>query len=205
LPGEDQTVFAQDQRLSVVVPSQDAPDDAAARDAWARSARPTCRQIETDTDRQVPRSTANAITNGHAVPKDLRQYVAFLNACEISSDALAPWLRAWTKVRGVPKTEERRLAPKWMQPAVAALYFTTVLTAAQDRLEDDAWTMTEGQKTHLRTVVAQAREALRKANDESPEPVDGDAAPMKGFIVLDGERQLGKIPPFTSALAGIAA
>ncbi|MGV5039292.1 helix-turn-helix domain-containing protein, partial [Streptomyces sp. NRAIS4] len=152
-------------RSTVVPKPQYASDEAdlsrALRDAWTHAGRPACRQIETVTDGQVPRSTASAITNGHTVPRDLRQYVAFLTACEITGDALAVWFRAWTKVRGIPKDEERRLARKWMtEPAIAVLYFTALLNAAQQQLDARARTASRQERSHLRAVVTEALEAL---------------------------------------------
>ncbi|MFE1391128.1 helix-turn-helix domain-containing protein [Streptomyces albogriseolus] len=93
-------------RSSVLPKPQYARDDAdlsgALRDAWARSGRPSTRAIERASGGQVPRSTANLIASAHAVPRDFRQYVAFLQVCEVNRQALEPWFRAWFKIRGVP-------------------------------------------------------------------------------------------------------
>jgi hypothetical protein len=76
----------------------------AMRDAWAYAGRTPARAMELVTEGQLPRSTANVITKGHAVPHDIRQYITFLQACEISGKALKPWFRAWFKIKGRPDT-----------------------------------------------------------------------------------------------------
>lgn len=195
-------------RRSKVVPKpQYARDEAdlsgAMRDAWRRAARPTCRQIEVSSRGQVPRSTANAIANGHTVPRDLRQFVGFLNVCEISGDELAPWFRAWIKVRGVPTAEERRLVHKWMDADVAAIYFTEVLTRAQDQIEAGARTMMQREKAYLRTVQTEAREALRKMDHQRPELIDDR---VKDLAVVDGQHKFSRIlPVFNISTSRIAA
>ncbi|MEU0414490.1 hypothetical protein ABZ307_42910 [Streptomyces griseorubiginosus] len=80
------------------------------------------------------------------MPKDLPQYVGFLNGYEISSDELTSWLRTWIKVRAVPENEEWRLARTWMELGVAALYFIAVLTAAQNQTEAEPRTMTKRER-----------------------------------------------------------
>ncbi|MFG3323354.1 multiprotein-bridging factor 1 family protein [Streptomyces sp. NPDC048171] len=74
----------------------------ALRDVWACSGRPSTRSVEKASRGQVPRSTAHVISTAHAVPRDFRQYAAYLRVCGITGKALEPWFRAWFKVRGVP-------------------------------------------------------------------------------------------------------
>lgn len=74
----------------------------ALRDAWAWSGRPSTRCVEKASNGHVPRSTANVIASAHGVPRDFRQYIAYLRACRVTGKTLEPWLRAWFKVRGVP-------------------------------------------------------------------------------------------------------
>ncbi|MER5347840.1 helix-turn-helix transcriptional regulator [Streptomyces mirabilis] len=94
------------RRASVVPKPQLVRDEAdlsgALRDAWARAGRPSTRAMEKASNGQVPRSTASVISSAHSVPRDFRQYVAYLRACEIKGQALAPWIRAWFKIREVP-------------------------------------------------------------------------------------------------------
>ncbi|MFE4626970.1 helix-turn-helix domain-containing protein [Streptomyces mirabilis] len=104
-------------RRSTVLPKpQLARDQAdlsgALRDAWARAGRPSTRLVEKASHGQVPRSTANVIATAHTFPRDIRQYIAFLRACEIEGKALAPWFQAWFKVVG---------APSAVQPALKAM------------------------------------------------------------------------------------
>ncbi|MFE1925984.1 helix-turn-helix domain-containing protein [Streptomyces asoensis] len=98
---------AREKRRSTVVPkpqyARDLADlSGAMRDAWKRSGRPSARVMESHTLGQLPRSTANVIANGHTVPRDFRQYVGFLLACEVDGLALQEWFRAWFKVIGKP-------------------------------------------------------------------------------------------------------
>ncbi|MEU2625275.1 hypothetical protein ABZ642_45540 [Streptomyces sp. NPDC007157] len=58
--------------------------------------------MEKESGGQLPRSTANVIANGHTLPRDFRQYVAFLRVCGLDGQALAPWFRAWFKIIGRP-------------------------------------------------------------------------------------------------------
>ncbi|MEH0589794.1 helix-turn-helix domain-containing protein [Streptomyces sp. B21-106] len=104
------------QRSTVVPKPQYARDPAdlsgAMRDAWSRAGKPSARIVESRTLGQLPRSTANVITKGRTVPRDFRQYVAFLQACGISDRALQPWFRAWFKVVDRPDTHE---AVRWLR------------------------------------------------------------------------------------------
>ncbi|MEV7003872.1 helix-turn-helix transcriptional regulator [Streptomyces sp. NPDC093982] len=105
------------RRSSVVPKPQLARDEAdlsgALRDAWARAGRPSTRAMEKASDGQVPRSTASVISSAHTVPRDFRQYIAYLRVCEIKGSALKPWIRAWFKIVGVPAA---------LQPGLKALH-----------------------------------------------------------------------------------
>ncbi|MFF3336132.1 helix-turn-helix domain-containing protein [Streptomyces sp. NPDC002888] len=119
------------ERRSTVVPKPELVRDVAdlsgaMRDAWARAARPTARWMEDVSKGVLPRSTANAITNGRTVPRHLRQYLVFLQACGVRGRALGTWLRAWTKLRGLPTEGEVNSALRWMEPLVAAIYLDVV-------------------------------------------------------------------------------
>ncbi|MFE4018535.1 helix-turn-helix domain-containing protein [Streptomyces sp. NPDC059101] len=155
---ESRAEAAREARRSKVVPKpQYARDEAdlsgAMRDAWARAGRPSARKIESTSYWQVPRSTANAISNGHTVPKDVRQYVDYLKACEIADDALAPWLHAWVKVRGRPTaTEEQHLVERSLNPELTRLYLQAASGAA----------MKSKQKARLNTLLAEARAAKKR-------------------------------------------
>ncbi|WP_443053655.1 helix-turn-helix domain-containing protein [Streptomyces sp. NBC_00285] len=92
-----------DFRRSGVRPDLQSVEDVAGlsqalRNAWAQRGRPVSRTLALSS-RWLPRSTAHAITTGR-VPRDLRQYVAFLQTCGIDDESLAPWFRAWFKVFG---------------------------------------------------------------------------------------------------------
>ncbi|MFE7439356.1 helix-turn-helix domain-containing protein [Streptomyces chartreusis] len=94
------------RRSSVVPKPQLARDKAdlsgALRDAWARAGRPSTRAVEKASSGQVPRSTASVISSAHTVPRDFRQYIAYLRVCEIKGSTLKPWILAWFKIVGVP-------------------------------------------------------------------------------------------------------
>ncbi|WP_051901043.1 helix-turn-helix domain-containing protein [Streptomyces aureus] len=95
----------------------------ALRDQWAYAGRPPFRRIEQETKRWVSRSTAHMIVTARTLPRDLRQYVAFLEACGITGLQLGKWLRAWVRVCGFPRTDEEfaRLN-EWMAPVVNEKY-----------------------------------------------------------------------------------
>ncbi|MCC9707382.1 hypothetical protein E4N62_20110 [Streptomyces sp. MNU76] len=71
--------------------------------------------------RWLPRSTANAITTGR-VPRDLRQYVAFLQACGIDDESLAPWFRAWFKVFSRPSARDAANTLETLEASYDTLY-----------------------------------------------------------------------------------
>ncbi|MEV6179881.1 helix-turn-helix transcriptional regulator [Streptomyces sp. NPDC052015] len=186
----------QEARRSKVVPKpQYARDEAdlsgAMRDAWARAGRPTSRFIETASRGQVPRSTAHTITKGRNVPTDVRQYVSFLAVCGISDDELGPWFRAWIKVRGVPSEVERRLARRWMRPAVGTQYFTAVLAGLKQRVTiDAARTLTPKQWSELRTAIDEVHEALAEINRETTDDV---IRAKHGLAIIDGQHQVNSL------------
>ncbi|MDQ0904371.1 transcriptional regulator with XRE-family HTH domain [Streptomyces canus] len=105
------------RRSSVVPKPQLARDEAdlsgALRDAWTRAGRPSTRAMEKASNGQVPRSTASVISSAHTVPRDFRQYIAYLRVCKIKGQALTPWIRAWFKIREVPAE---------LQPGLKALH-----------------------------------------------------------------------------------
>ncbi|MFF9819804.1 helix-turn-helix domain-containing protein [Streptomyces sp. NPDC014006] len=96
-----------DARRSTVLPKpqyvRDQADlSGALRDAWARAGRPSMRDMEADSLGLLPRSTAHAICKGRTVPRNFRQFVAFLDACNVTGAALKPWYGAFLKVFGMP-------------------------------------------------------------------------------------------------------
>ncbi|MFD5588824.1 helix-turn-helix domain-containing protein [Streptomyces sp. NPDC127063] len=102
--------IAYEARRSTIVPKpQYVRDEAdlsgALRDAWARASRPSMRVLESRSRGQVPRSTAHAICRGRTVPRDFRQFIAFLVACGITGAELRPWYGAWFKVFGMPSDQ----------------------------------------------------------------------------------------------------
>ncbi|MFE0449098.1 helix-turn-helix domain-containing protein [Streptomyces fungicidicus] len=114
-------------RASTVLPKPEYVRDqadlsGAMRDAWSHAGRLPSREMEARSAGQLPHSTAHAICKGRCIPRDFRQFVTFLHACEISGTALGPWFRAWFKVFGRPsektvaaalqflwQTDERRI------------------------------------------------------------------------------------------------
>ncbi|WP_109005379.1 helix-turn-helix domain-containing protein [Streptomyces rishiriensis] len=114
-------------RRSTVVPKPQLVHDLAdlsraLREQWAYAGRPSIRQMAAQSRRQLSRSTANRIANGHTVPRDMRQFVAFLQACHLSSSALAPWFKAWVKVHGAPTPDEYRLVWQWLDANLKQFY-----------------------------------------------------------------------------------
>lgn len=97
--------------------------NGALRDQWAYAGRPPFRRIESETQRWVSRSTAHMIIKARTLPRDLRQYVAFLEACGVTGRRLGKWLRAWVRICGFPGTDEEfaRLT-RWMPPVVNEVY-----------------------------------------------------------------------------------
>ncbi|MEQ6028204.1 helix-turn-helix transcriptional regulator [Streptomyces salinarius] len=192
----------QEARKSKVVPKpQYVRDEAdlsgAMRDAWARAGRPTARYIEKASEGQVPRSTAHTITKGRNVPKDVRQYVAYLNICDISDDELGPWFRAWIKVRGVPTETERRLARKWMNPTVSVQYFTTVLARLKDRITiDAARTLKPHEWSSLRAAIDEVHRTLAEVNRAATDEAISLKFGLPGYspyYAIDGQHRLSSL------------
>ncbi|MFE2470705.1 hypothetical protein [Streptomyces mirabilis] len=105
----------------------------AMRDAWSRAGKPSARAMEKAVGGHLlPRTTANVIANGHSVPRDFRQYVAFLGACDISGSDLAPWFRAWFKIRRRPTWEEAYTASTWLDGTARMAYWDLLVKEADD-------------------------------------------------------------------------
>ncbi|MFI7876088.1 helix-turn-helix domain-containing protein [Streptomyces salinarius] len=141
-------------RRSTVLPKPQYVRDegdlsGALRDAWAWSGRPSTREMEKASKREVPRTTANVISTAHAVPRDFRQYAAYLRVCGITGRALEPWFRAWFKIRGVPSDP---------QPGFAAL--------KDDADAQAAYVSVHAQATGAATSVAEVLERLVASHDE---------------------------------------
>ncbi|MFF3275969.1 helix-turn-helix domain-containing protein [Streptomyces chrestomyceticus] len=82
----------------------------ALRDAYRQAGRPPLRAMEARAhEGLLPRSSAHAIVKGRALPTDIRQYLAFLEACDIYHLALLPWCAAWLKVRANPCSDRDQL------------------------------------------------------------------------------------------------
>lgn len=114
-------------RRSTVLPKPQLVRDladlsGALRDQWAYAGRPSSRRMEAESNGHLSRSTAHMVTGGHTVPRDIRQYVVFLQVCGVNADALTPWITAWVKVRGLPTTNQYRRSWKWMSPDLKRLY-----------------------------------------------------------------------------------
>ncbi|MFC8511106.1 hypothetical protein ACFU3J_16195 [Streptomyces sp. NPDC057411] len=109
----------------------------AMRDAWARAGRPSMRKIEKKADVFVPHSTAHAIVTGRTVPRDLQQYLNFLEACDIDSpEQLHPWLTAWLRAWGIP-LDPRQIARdrRWMDQATADAYAGAIVAVRAERYD----------------------------------------------------------------------
>ncbi|MGJ5797460.1 helix-turn-helix domain-containing protein [Streptomyces griseorubiginosus] len=123
-----------DFRRSGVQPDLQSVGDVAGlshalRNAWAQEGRPESRTMALSS-RWLPRSTANAITTGR-VPRDLRQYVAFLQACGIDDESLAPWFRAWFRVFGRLSARDAATTLQTLQASYDAL-FTYLVVYLED-------------------------------------------------------------------------
>ncbi|MDT0612738.1 helix-turn-helix transcriptional regulator [Streptomyces lancefieldiae] len=95
----------------------------AMRDQWAYAGRPPYRRIERKTKNWVPHSTAHMIVTARTIPRDLQQYVAFLEACKVCGLGMTPWLRAWIRVCGFPRTDEEfARTTERMNPVVNEVY-----------------------------------------------------------------------------------
>ncbi|MFF3208384.1 helix-turn-helix domain-containing protein [Streptomyces sp. NPDC002962] len=134
---EDAKRAAREQRRSTVAPKPQyatTPADisAAMRDAWRRAGKPTTRAIESVSDGHLPRTTANAITNGRTVPRTFRQYLTFLQACEIHGAALGPWFQAWFTVYGKPDIHKAALMLRLPMDANALMAYVSLYSQNEE-------------------------------------------------------------------------
>ncbi|MGW4438087.1 helix-turn-helix domain-containing protein [Streptomyces sp. NPDC004596] len=127
------------RRSTVLAKPQLAWDRAdlsgAMRDQWAYAGRPSCHQIERVTSGGVSHSTAHMIVTARTIPRDLRQYAAFLQVCGVTGKRMRPWLRAWVKVCGLPKNDvEFARTTRWMSDFGKELYRQVVMEEEHRRL-----------------------------------------------------------------------
>ncbi|MFB6531662.1 helix-turn-helix domain-containing protein [Streptomyces sp. NPDC056399] len=108
----------------------------AMRDAWARAGRPSMRKISNFAGVYVPHSSAHAIVSGRSVPQDLRQYLYFLEACDITSpDHLEPWLRAWVKAWGIPSDRSVARDLRWMDEETSKVFKEVIVAERAERYD----------------------------------------------------------------------
>ncbi|MFC8270810.1 helix-turn-helix domain-containing protein [Streptomyces cinereoruber] len=111
----------------------------AMRAAWARAGRPSTRKIAKRADIYVPHSTAYAIVTGRSVPRDLRQYLYFLEACDVTSpDDFTVWIRAWIKAWGITIAMRTARHLDWLDGVGVEIYnrALTAELAEQYRVRD---------------------------------------------------------------------
>ncbi|MFJ4585175.1 helix-turn-helix domain-containing protein [Streptomyces echinatus] len=118
-------------RRSTVLPKpQFARDEGdlsgALRDAWRRAGEPSFRAMERAVGGHgaLPRSTAHAIAKGRTLPREIRHYILFLEACGISGSDLASWIHAWLRIRGCPSVADLRTASHWLKGSTRMTYLT---------------------------------------------------------------------------------
>ncbi|MFC8492983.1 helix-turn-helix domain-containing protein [Streptomyces sp. NPDC057235] len=145
----------------------------AMRDQWANIGRPSYRRIEQETKNWVSRSTAHMIVTARTIPRDLRQYVAFLEACKVYGADLTPWLKAWIRVCGFPKTDEEfTRTTKHLRSVVVEIY-----------------------RKVLREEYCELRRRLREG--EIPEVLELEAQEQRRLHELIAEATLpGRLVPF---------
>lgn len=108
----------------------------AMRDVWARAGRPSMRQIHKRAGVYVPASSAHAIVSGRTVPKDLRQYLYFLEACDITSPYdLDLWLRAWVRAWGIPSDAYVARDMRWMDEETTKVYKQVLVAERAEHYE----------------------------------------------------------------------
>ncbi|GAA1141842.1 helix-turn-helix domain-containing protein [Streptomyces javensis] len=140
----------------------------AMRDQWAYAGRPPFRWIERDTKNWVSHSTAHMIVTARTIPRDLRQYVAFLEACGVFGLSLTPWLRAWIRVCGFPKTDEEfARTTEWMNPVLNELYRKVLRDEYCALLRRSR----EGGIPEVRELEAQAKDAMHELIAKATLPV----------------------------------
>ncbi len=96
----------------------------ALRDAYAAAGYPPLRSLSELGGRwHLSRSTAHRIVTARALPADLAQYLAFLQACTVPDGAWSAWFAAWHKVWGTaPSTEAQRM--QFLQGLEIGTYLT---------------------------------------------------------------------------------
>ncbi|MFC8494154.1 helix-turn-helix domain-containing protein [Streptomyces sp. NPDC057235] len=130
-----------DSRRSTVVPKphlvkNTADLSKALRDVWARAGRPSMRTIARRSGVFVPHSTAHAIISGRTVPADLRQYLSFLEACDVTTpDELKIWLHAWIRSWGLPSDRDLARNRKWMDEETALIYSEVILAERAEQYD----------------------------------------------------------------------
>lgn len=140
----------------------------AMRDQWAYAGRPAYRRIERDTKKWVSRSTAHMIVTARTIPRDLRQYVAFLEACKVFGLSLMPWLRAWVRVCGFPRTDEEfARTTERMNPVVNEIYRKVLREEYCALLRRSR----EGEIPEVRELEAQAQRELHELIVKATLPV----------------------------------
>lgn len=160
-----------DSRRSTIVPKphlvQNTADlGRAMRDAWARAGCPTMRTIARRSDNYVPHSTAHTIVSGRTVPSDLRQYLCFLEACDITSPSdLRVWLRAWVRAWGLPDNKVLSRDRRWMEEDTVLVYDEVVLAAKAEQYDarQVLALLTRAVDQALGTVVDISNKEKRKA------------------------------------------
>ncbi|MGW0395970.1 hypothetical protein ACWDYJ_34950 [Streptomyces sp. NPDC003042] len=79
----------------------------ALRDAYAAAGYPPLRSLSELGGRwHLSRSTAHRIVTARALPADLAQYLAFLQACTVPDGTWPAWFAAWHKVWGTDPSSE---------------------------------------------------------------------------------------------------
>ncbi|MFF9011236.1 hypothetical protein [Streptomyces goshikiensis] len=118
----------------------------ALRDAYAAAGYPPLRSLSELAGRwHLSRSTAHRIVTARALPADLAQYLAFLQACAVAEGTWPAWFAAWHKVWGTdPSSEAQRI--HFLQ----GLEIGTYLTWAAKQREKSAVTAT----TQKRSAIA---------------------------------------------------
>ncbi|MGW3377400.1 hypothetical protein [Streptomyces hydrogenans] len=136
----------------------------AMRAAWARAGRPPMRKIAKLSGIYVPHSTAHAIVTGRSVPRDLRQYLHFLEACDVAPDDLRVWIRAWVKAWRIYNATYFARDLRWMDEETRKIYDEVILELRAEEYD-------------LTTVTRLLDRAIYRTMDS-----------MRG--VMDGEKRL---------------
>ncbi|MEV7082393.1 helix-turn-helix transcriptional regulator [Streptomyces sp. NPDC093516] len=140
----------------------------AMRDQWAYAGRPPYRRIQRETKNWVSHSTVHMIVRARTIPRDLRQYVAFLEACKVFGLSLEPWLRAWIRVCGFPRTDEEfARTTERMNPVVNEIYRKVLREEYCALLRRSR----EGEIPEIRELEAQAKRELHELIAKATLPV----------------------------------